>query len=225
MNSSSSSDIISNTTDRYFSKIGNLLNPLIDGEIYQDKSDNKTEIDKKKKNDEAKYIFNERIIYNSISNDCLINSKLDTTNIYYYEKYLILKEDFDYENYMNLINIRQKYLMKKLNIIQNEISRNKKEISKQKQEKSIGFIKFKRNEEISLKLFSLIEEKRKDSLKKEKFAKSEDISTKDLFLKNEVNEDILKEEKNENILNKTKSEDSTKKIKKKEIFDELYLYK
>ena len=137
MNKSSSSEDEIRTVN-FCPQINYLLNPLIDNKKYQEYSDKERKSFTKLQNnikEETQCNFNERIIYNSISNDCVINSNLDTTNTYYYKNYLVFKEDFNYENYMNLINIRQNYLVNKLKLKQNEKSAQKEE-NDQKEEKT-----------------------------------------------------------------------------------------
>ena len=98
--------------------IKTLFNPLIKGDLYQKIYNEKelesleNEIKKRieKKEEEKEFIFKERIIYNNLPNECISKYNSDISNIYYYQNFFELKEDFNYRNYLNLVKMRAKYL-------------------------------------------------------------------------------------------------------------------
>ena len=100
-------------------EINTLFNPLSQGEKYQTSSNNENyeaeklslfKNRKERKEKEKEYNFKEKIIYNSLPTDYINQTKSDSTNTYYFEKFFEEKQDFDYLNYTNLINMRTNYL-------------------------------------------------------------------------------------------------------------------
>ena len=99
-------------------EINTLFNPLTKGELYQASySENDIELlsqklkkRKEKKEEEKEYNFKERIIYNNLPEDYITKKNNDSTNIYYFQNFFEQIEDFDYKNFLNLINMRKKYL-------------------------------------------------------------------------------------------------------------------
>ena len=98
-------------------EINTLLNPLSQGGKYQIstndevyRQDNYLLFKDKKNKKEKDYNFKERIIYNNLPTDYIYQTKSNSTDIYYFENFFELVKDFDYSNYINLINMRINYL-------------------------------------------------------------------------------------------------------------------
>ena len=98
--------------------IKTLFNPLIKGDLYQkiynekelESLENEIKKRNEKKEEEKEFIFKERIICNNLPNEFLSKCNSDISNTYYYQNFFELKEDFNYRNYLNLVNMRAKYL-------------------------------------------------------------------------------------------------------------------
>ena len=98
--------------------IKTLFNPLIKGDLYQkiynekelESLENEIKKRNEKKEEEKEFIFKERIICNNLPNECISKYNSDISNIYYYQNFFELKEDFNYRNYLNLVKMRAKYL-------------------------------------------------------------------------------------------------------------------
>ena len=120
-------------------EISTLVNPLHAGSKYHNSSNKenlKLKNYKEKIKNQYEYTLKENIIYNTIPNDYIFNSNSDTTNTHYYQNYFELREDFDFVNYMNLINIRQNYLKVLFERNENkEITDEKKEENNEKEKK------------------------------------------------------------------------------------------
>ena len=120
-------------------EISTLVNPLHAGSKYHNSSNKenlKLKNYKEKLKNQYEYTLKENIIYNTIPNDYIFNSNSDTTNTHYYQNYFELREDFDFVNYMNLINIRQNYLKVLFERNENkEITDEKKEENNEKEKK------------------------------------------------------------------------------------------
>ena len=113
-------------------EISVLLNPLYKSSKYQTSSDKENiEALKEKMKKENEYSIKEHILYNNIPNDYILNSNSDTTNTYYFQNFIELKDDFDYTNFMNLINIRQNYLK---SVFEENVDEKKKENDKKEKE-------------------------------------------------------------------------------------------
>ena len=176
-------------------EINTLLNPLSQGDKYQECSNNENyEAEKfsllknrqEKNEKEKEYNFKEKIIYNSLPTDYINQSKSDSTNIYYFEKFFEQKQDFDYTNYTNLINMRAKYLSTLF-------------------KKSIRSKSFELNDE-KFKMDIIAKEEEKEE--KKDIKKEEE--------KKDIKKDIKKEDIKENVVKPELKIDKEKEAEKKE---------
>ena len=209
------SDLLAYKEDRPL-KINILLNPLSKGAEYkislnEEKYSQDNFLvfkDKKDKNEKEKeYNFKERIVYNNLPTDYINQTKSDSTNTYYFENFFELIKDFDYSNYIKLINMRINYLKSifKTDKKAEEKLENLFKDIKEKEEK-----KDEKDEKEGKK------DEKKDE--KEKEDEKEEKEKKDEKEKNEINEEkVEKEEKEEK---EEKKEKEKIEDKKENIFNE-----
>ena len=190
-------------------EINTLFNPLSQGEKYQISSNDENYLEEKfslfknrkeRKEKEKEYNFKEKIIYNSLPTDYINQTKSDSTNTYYFEKFFEEKQDFDYSNYTNLINMRINYL----NSLFKKSIRSK---SFDKKEENLG-------KEIK-------EEKEEKEKKEEKEEKDENIQISLNLKKKSLSENIYNDfNKFFKELFESDEEKKDQEVKKEEKFDE-----
>ena len=118
-----------------------LWNPLRENSKYQKsyndkeiqelimKSKELEEFNTKKKN----FFYKEKILYNTLPNEHFQKINLDSTNLFSFENYFKQEEDFDCQNFENLMNMRKKYIE---NIFSKE-KENEGEMEEQKEDEEI----------------------------------------------------------------------------------------